>query len=225
MKTKSALKIIAIFLVIAMTVQDAALAAPAAADWNSWSVHGGKQRLPKVKFSIPDAAGFVAGGYRAPGTDAKTVIIIEDAHANPSAQLNAARIIGEIAAADAARTIYTEGAQGDVTLSSLPGGAQADLAQAKALVQKARLSGFELADLTAPGRLRLWGVEDERLYDEALELYRRTADGRAAALTLLDRAERAIDAISGEMFTAQLKELFAARTEHEAGDLSTVRYF
>ncbi|MBP9733456.1 MAG: hypothetical protein KBD07_03675, partial [Candidatus Omnitrophica bacterium] len=27
------------------------------------------------------------------------------------------------------------------------------------------------------------------------------------------------------MFTAQLKELFAARTEHEAGDLSTVRYF
>lgn len=208
-----------------MTAQDTALAAPAATDWDSWSVHGGKQQLPKVGFRVPDAAGFVAGGYRAPGVDTKTVIVIEDAHANPSAQLNAARIIGEIAAADAAHTIYTEGAQGDVTLSSLSGGAEVDLARAQALVHKARLSGFELADLTAPGRLRLWGVEDEPLYDEALELYRQTAAGRAAALTFLDRAERAMDALSEDMFTAQLRELLAARTAHESGDLSTVRYF
>ena len=227
------IKIIAALLAVALAVQDTAWAAPDAfGGWADWSARGGKPRLPKISFVVPASAGFIDGGYRAPapagGAPERLVVLLQDAHANPSAQLNAARILRVVAAAEKVRTIYTEGAEGDVTLSGMlrSGTDPADVrAAAEALVRKGRLAGFEFADLSEPGTFALHGVEDEGLYDEALGLYRAAASERATAVRFLERASRAAETLADELFGAELQALRLARVEHLAGGLSTVDYF
>jgi serine/threonine protein phosphatase PrpC len=228
------IKILAAVLAAALAVQDAAWAAPDAFDgaWADWAARGGKAGLPKVAFTVPESAGFVDGGYRAPapaaGEPERLVILLQDAHVNPSAQLNAARILHAVMAAEKIRTVHTEGAGGDVTLSRM---LRADFdpeavrAAAEPLVRKGRLTGFEFADLSDPGTLTLHGVEDEALYDEALALYRAAAADRAAAVRFLDRASRAAETLAEELLGAELQALRRTRAAHQEGGLSTVDYF
>ena len=51
--------------------------------------------LPSLSFQVPDSIARVEDSFRAPGSS-KTLILIQDAHANPSGQLNLARLLDRL---------------------------------------------------------------------------------------------------------------------------------
>lgn len=221
------LKSISVLLIAVIAAQDAAWAAPVPPRMDVWSAAGGKAQLPTIGFEVPSSAGFIEDGYRAPDPKG-LVVLLQDAHTNASAQLNAERILREAAGRGGVRTVFTEAAEGDVTLSgylSPRADGSAVVRTAESLVRKGRLTGFELADLRRPGTVTLWGVEDPALYDEALEVYRQEAAARADALRFLDRARRTGEALADEFFSAEFKELYLAARRHRAGGSSTVDLF
>src|SRR5262245_18485017 len=89
-RTNPILKSISLLLVQPFVLQQVAYAAPGIAP-----VQFDLFQKPGVGFEFPASVASIGDAYKAPGSR-KTVFLIEDAHTNPSGQMNLARALEQI---------------------------------------------------------------------------------------------------------------------------------
>ena len=113
---------IAVLCAAAFLAQDMAWAAPQVRIMPTPAPTAAEVASSMVRFRLPDSVGLIDDAWKAPadadGKD-RLVVLVQDAHTNPSGQINLSRALGSILAAEPVGTVYTEGAQGDVSLRFL----------------------------------------------------------------------------------------------------------
>ncbi|MCA9396984.1 MAG: hypothetical protein KC649_07410 [Candidatus Omnitrophica bacterium] len=148
--------------------------------------------------------------------------LIQDAHTNASAQFNISVIINRLLTERKLQTVYLEAGDGDVSLSALKSGTEKSrrISVGEKYVRKGFMQGAEFANLTSDLDFSLWGVEDQRLYEDALNEYRRISEGREKALQYLASADSLMNAVRHEVLSKPALELYESRKRflnHESG--------
>jgi hypothetical protein len=209
-------KSIAAILAAALCLESAAFAAPFTTAASDAAAVG---RMP-----VSAAVAVIEDRYELPG--ALRVILIQDAHTNESSQFNTARALEAIMAHQPIRTVYVEAGTGDDSLDFLKDASDplTRRAIAERLVRKGLLQGVEFAQLTADHSFGIWGVEDPRLYDRALEAYRAVSSDRQPLLHYLDQIDVTIRFIKERTYSPQLFELDTARSAFEGQAITPAAY-
>lgn len=224
-RRRSLIRYFAALLVVLFSLQDLAWAAPAPGVFLS------RPPMPRVSFELPASAGMIDGYYQASPArggqpDGRLILLIQDAHANGSAQLNAARILQELLRRENVRTVFTEADRGNVSLNYLQKYFSTDEIRRAAdpFVRKGELKGTEYLSATSDLDFTLQGIESRPLYDASLEAYAEVVRGRSRALSHLDRLARSLRALEAGVLNDALSALQAKRRRHAAGELSTAAY-
>ncbi|MBN1527097.1 MAG: hypothetical protein JW919_05915, partial [Candidatus Omnitrophica bacterium] len=143
------------------------------------------------------------------GAKPKTVIHIQDAHCNLSAQKSIEEILRYLNASHGTRVIALEGGEGDYDLSVF-----ADIKEASArekvaryFEREGRVSGAELFAIMNPDKAVLKGVEDADLYFKNLAAYRNSLKDKEYADNVLERLSSDISALKERVYSPRLKEL------------------
>lgn len=216
----AALRPVAFLMTFLMCTQEVALAAPEASALLQNLTH------PLVSFELPASVGTIEDSHRG-DISAPKIILIQDAHTNPSGQKNAAQAIRLILEKEPVTHVFAEGASGDLSIGFLKERFSREVLEkaGEPFVNKSLLKGSELANLTAAKDFTLWGIEDQPLYDRALEAYRAAAEGRDHALALLDRIDRSIETLKGQFYSADLQKLDRLKRSYDAGETALTDYF
>ncbi|MFT5207464.1 MAG: hypothetical protein ACI9CF_001216 [Candidatus Omnitrophota bacterium] len=100
------------------------------------------------------------------------VILIQNQSENVQVQENVARILRFLLNRISLKTVFVQSATGDVSLSFLNDLSKSNKREkiAHTYLQSGKLSGAEYANLIDRKELILWGVENEHLYSQVLEL-------------------------------------------------------
>lgn len=184
-------------------------------------------REPLVRFKLPDSAATIVETYRSPSRNAATLILLQDAHTNESAQFNLARALEAILESERIRTVFVEAGFGDVSLSDLRGRVTAERRRrvASTFLRAGELSGAEYASLVSEKDFALRGVEDENLYWESVALYASIARDRGKFDGYLRRIETTIAALKPSVYSPALAEFDALRSKYKAGELPATSYY
>lgn len=208
---RTPLRALALGLAAAMLCQDLALAAP--------EIGALRPMLPFAQafdYGIPSSVATVETigvSGRRENPSAKRIILIRDAHANPSGQFNLAKTLDLLLAKEKLPVIYTEGADRDVSLLHFKKLADpATLGRvAKEYVYRGEIKGSEYLELTGASNFRIRGVEERRLYRKALDAYRAVAETRAASEQALAELRTTARYLTGKILRPELAELLARR--------------
>ncbi len=225
MNNKRIIKYVSIFLVFAFFSEQLALAAPGQvlgeAGISSSTV---SQNNVGLKFGIPESIAVVDDSYLAEGSD-KTIILIQDAHTNTSAQLNIARVLDIILSKQSITNIFLEAGEGDMSLSDLR---SAPLAKRKQVglkyLKKGILQGSEYFDLTTEHNFKLWGVEDSELYDQGIQIYKNVVDQREEFKTYLAKLKSVSEFLKSKIYNPMLFEYDAIKSDYDKENLSITTY-
>lgn len=221
------LRSISLVLTVTFVCQDLAFAAPAPAPapWTPTAV-------PSLAFRLPESVARIEDGYTAPAVPGssvapKLIFLFQDAHTNESGQLNYAKALRTILPAEGIADIFTEAAQGDVSVTPLKQDREPAAMEPVALayVRKGLLKGDEYLSLSSDLDFRIRGVEDPALYDASLEAYQSVAARRTQTRGYLDRLSRTAETLKQTVYGADLKKADAARTAYVRGEKSLADYF
>jgi hypothetical protein len=121
-----------------------------------------KETLP----SVPGSVATLEDAWRAPGHSSSTLILVQDAHTNPSAQFNTAKLLDHVLSfrareAEKSPHIFLEAGSGEESLSFLR--SSSDLLKrkrvAESFLRQGKLQGIEYLDLTSDHTFIPWGVD------------------------------------------------------------------
>ena len=180
-----------------------------------------------VSLEFPDSVASVEDAYRSAGSQ-KTLILIQDAHTNPSAQFNIAKSLDRILDKDQDfKLVFLEAADGSDSLSFLRKyGTESKRTQAAgSFVQKGIFNGAEYFDITSLKHILLWGVEDKALYLKSLDAYKAVAQQREKFLTYLSRVDQAVQSLKPRLFNPLLNEFDALHQKNLKEEISLTDYF
>ncbi|MFT5207700.1 MAG: hypothetical protein ACI9CF_001457, partial [Candidatus Omnitrophota bacterium] len=207
-------------LVLCLLMQSVVYAAPSFPSLtNLWN-----QNL-KINFVLPQSIGHIEDSYKAPNSE-KTIVLIQDAHTNASAQLNIAKMLDIILAEEDIDLVFLEAGNGDLSLSDLRQDASLNHRKQVGLkyIKKGLLQGSEYFDLTTKREFKLWGVESRDLYNQSLEIYKSVVDQRADFKAYLAKVKITTDLLKEKLFNPALQKLDQQRIAYQNGDLSFVEY-
>ncbi|MFT7638045.1 MAG: hypothetical protein ACI9Y8_001832, partial [Candidatus Omnitrophota bacterium] len=219
------IKYISIFLVFAFFSEQLAVAAPGPASANiQIPPNSTYQNSLKFEYDIPESIAVVDDSYLAEGSD-KTIILIQDAHTNVSAQLNIARALSFILDQENISNIFLEAGVGDMSLSALR---EAPLAKRKEVglkyLKKGVLQGSEYFDLTSEHVFNLWGVEDSALYNQGLEIYKNVVDQREEFKAYLAKLKSVCEFLKSKLYNPMLFEYDAINSDYVKDQISITNY-
>ncbi len=215
-------------LVLCLLVQDLAWAAPdlkLGVKGKEQSLKWAKTLLPELPESIVklDDAWRGTGGSGPSGT----VILIQDAHANPSGQMNLAKTLDLIFShGGEGAQVFLEAGFGDDSLSFLRN--HGSLSERKRIaykyLSKGLLNGEEYLDLTSSHNFALWGVEDKGLYLKALKNYKVVAQDRSKFKDYLSKIQTTLDILKPRLLNPVLYKLDQDRQSYLKDNLSLTDY-
>jgi len=156
----------------------------------------------------------------------KTLYLIQDAHTNPSAQLNIAKSLEILLENKKTRWVFTEAGIGDNSLTFLRPHGLPEIRRRRALeyLRKGEFKGTEYLSLASDEDFVIWGVEDRALYAESLAAYRRTVKHQADAAAFLGRMEQTAQVLKEKLFGASLLDLDCARRSYLEGEMPFLEY-
>ncbi|MCA9395556.1 MAG: hypothetical protein KC649_00165, partial [Candidatus Omnitrophica bacterium] len=207
-------------LVVSFVAQQAAFAAPAL---DVSGLIGSPSEIHSLH--IPESIALIDDAYTA-GPGAATVYLLQDAHTNASGQFNMAKTIDFLIAKKNTDLVFTEAADGEISLSDLKAQTSPDVMkfEATALVRKGYLHASEFLALTGSRDFRLIGVEDRALYDEGLLIYRQIMSERPAALAYLKKLNRTAKVLKAQIYSADLMRLDELKSDYLKNKLSVTDY-
>ncbi len=195
-------------------------------------------QLPKI--DIPKSVGMVQESRKAsprtPNSKLRTIILVEDAHVNVSAQLNIAKILeaiipkvegGRSKVEGKSTYVFLEAGTGNDSLSYLRqyGTANQREIVAKKYLNKGYVQGADYLDLTSDLNFVLWGVEDKKLYNEGLKIYAELIAQREKLNAYLARVQKTIDILKPKIFNPSLQILDQKKKDYDAQKISLTEYF
>lgn len=174
-------KIISLLIVLSMTAQTALAGMPA-----------GNATAPAIENSaqnlwIPSEWGQIGQVSQNPSPQG-SVILIQDAHGNESAQRNIAHLIEFLSQKYSTRLLLSEGASGKLELANANLGDDRDQVAevSELLLKEGYLNGLEYAIVRASRNnnvdYQAWGMEDPTQYHEAFDLIRELFKHEAQSL-------------------------------------------
>jgi hypothetical protein len=178
---------------------------------------------------IPEEFGTVEEVYRSPGhqVTGHQLFLIQDAHVNESAQRNIAKIIDQLIEKEKIKTVFLEAGTGDDSLSDkrLLADAKRRLDVSERFLRKGYIQGPDYLDINSDKKFQLWGVEDKKLYYEAVGLYHDLVKNRETANAFVDRIERALRSLKPRLFNSQLLEFDKKREAYLSNIHTLTDYF
>ena len=207
-------------LVWAFLIQDLAGAAPE----NIFSAGKAPLFAQAPRFEIPASMGVVEEVYQAEGQ--RKIYLIQDAHTNESCQASVSRLLEFLNQSQKLEYVFLEAGTGDNSLSYLreKGSEAARRAVAHRWLQKGELKGSEHLDVASNLPLKLWGVEDKKLYFESVTLYRAIVERRAEFQEYLDGAAAAVKALKPLIYNPLLLAYDSKNREYHAGKITATDY-
>lgn len=198
-------KITVTFLVAALALQSSgwALSAPAPASAKAFS------------FSVSPAVAIVDDIYHNPrGT--RSVLIIQDPDAGVARQQNIARALDRVLTTENINQVFVEGGAGELSLSALKGKTETIRRGqvAKDYLKNGQIQGAEYLSLVAPYDVSVVGLEDPKLYDQAVSAFLSLHRERKEVLAVLTRLESAIGVLKASLYNATLAEFDTDRERY-----------
>ncbi len=159
-----------------------------------------------LDLKIPFRWGIIRDLYNS-GTD-KLIVNIQDAHCDFVAQENISRILERLASDYRLKVVALEGASGQVQNPILSFFPQDSVKKEVSLylVKEGKLTGAEYLAITSDYGLKLYGVEDIRLYMDNLEAFQRSQPFKKEAKAYFSLLKRALDKLKPYLYNDGLKE-------------------
>ena len=224
-KIKS-LRLVSAFVLVAMLCQDLAYANPKIKSHLIQPLFSPKPiPIPENIARLDDF--WFASASSMPRNDGLMVYLIQDAHTNLSAQMNIARALEILIQKEKIKTVYLEGGFGDVSLNFLKPQSKAEKRQdvGKRYLRTGEISGAEYLNLISNADFGLWGVEDEKLYWDSLEIYRSIVKDRERFKNYLSRVKRSAEELKPEILNPMLRTFDSFREKFLDGAISFTEYF
>ncbi len=240
------MKAISLGLVFTFFLQDLSFANPDSKsfDFLKFQQFQSAKWAESVLPSIPSSMATVEDAWHG---GPQIVILLQDAHTNPSGQLNLAKSLDLILAKNIQSSprrrgserldsrlrrnddkiqVFVEGGFGNDSLSFLRqyGSTEQRKNIARSYLQKGLIHGEEYLDLISDHDFQLWGVEDKDLYRQALELYRGVASERGRFESYLDKIQNTIEVLKPRILNPVLLSFENSYEKYRKGETSFVVY-
>ncbi len=155
---------------------------------------------------------------------AKTIIIIQDAHCNYEAQHNIANIIETLVRDYGISLVAVEGAEGDLDLSRYGKYADGE-AKAKAVdkyVRQGYVSGPEYLNITQYQQLPfgIYGIEDGRLYVKNYVSFRENLANAKETGTFIKQVTKVLQALKEKVYSEELLAFDQKQREYDKNEFS-----
>ena len=183
---------------------------------------------PSISLKFPDSVAQIEDTYEAGG---KLVYLIQDAHTNESGQLNLSKVLDTLLSQDKQlKYIFSEAGVGNNSLSFLRGrvGNGRDrslrIQVANKYLKQGILHGSEYLDLTSDHKFTLWGVENPKLYIQALESYKKVAKDRERYEAYLKKIDQTISTLKPRIYNPNLLDLDTLHEKFLKEEISLTAY-
>ncbi|NQT32448.1 MAG: hypothetical protein HQ594_02105, partial [Candidatus Omnitrophica bacterium] len=158
----------------------------------------------------------------------ETIINIQDAHASLSAQYSIANLLDSLVTNYDLDLIAIEGATGPVNtsiLKSFPDKKVRDSVAESFMVEGYMGAGEFFATITDNKDIKLYGIENDELYQANLESFREVAAEQAVRLGNISALLTELEALEEKACSSDLKELNSRCALHRKGELSFKDYW
>ena len=176
------------------------------------------------QFPIPEDQGLVTALHA--GRPDRTVILIQDAHANLGSQLNAARLLRHLSKHGALQGIAFEGGAGDLDASVLnfyPDAAvRANVSEY--FLKQARIGAAEYYAWNSAEPVRLFGAEDAVLYEQNRTAYIKARDASREGRQQLSQLKNLLETLARYIFPESWKELRQSKSRFYSGKISLAEH-
>ncbi len=176
------------------------------------------------EFRLPAPLGIVKETYQGP--NGKTIIHIQDAHCNYSAQKNVREIVSYLREKYGVNLATLEGGEGNYDLSVFTDIVDLSVREKVAdyFTKEGRINGVELYAVLNPDKVTLKGLEEARLYKKNLAVYQESLKHKDKIDTALKLIQHQIDKEKETTYSPQLKELDSKIQAYNNGKLEFKDY-
>lgn len=138
------------------------------------------------------------------GSNNKLIIHIQDPHSNYSGQMNIAKTLDSLMRSTKEYLILAEGSSIDATLTDHKAGISENdwKISARRFLQDGVITGIEYLNLTTSHPLKIMGIEDKYLYQQALVAYGDLVSVRKEILLYLHKIHSSIDRLKNKHYPA-----------------------
>ncbi|MFT5207462.1 MAG: broad specificity phosphatase PhoE [Candidatus Omnitrophota bacterium] len=188
--------------------------------------------LPKhpIQLTLLESTATIVDAYTAISSKAikaPTIILIEDAHVNPSAQKNIAKAIESIVQQTGIETVFAEAAFGDNSLNEFRshGSPLSRTRLGDQLINNSEINGSEYASLTTPLDFKIIGVEDPSLYAKSLDVYKSIVQTRKDLDAYLNKIKTTLNYLKPKIINDTLNKFDSLRLAYTNQEIALTVYF
>jgi len=185
---------------------------------------GGSSLLDVEEVELPQEIGRVTEVHK--GTSDKTIIYIQDLHANYSAQKSLAGIMNYLIGKHNISVVLVEGGITDNDFSYIRNGFPIEFRERKAeeLLKEGVITGEEYVDIAGIYDLKFQGIEDQELYERNMEAFLEVDRFKEEALTLAGHFKGIAKNLKMHIYDKALKEFDSKRKDYQDDKLEFTDY-
>lgn len=183
--------------------------------------------LSAQEVSVPENLGFVVQSYESANSSRKKLIVhIQDLHVHYEAQKNLAQILEKLINDYKLNLVLVEGGWGDVSLSYLRdyGSKEKRLEVAEKYLKSGEISGEEYLDIVSDYPLKLYGIEEERLYNEHIKLFLEVEKFQSKAKEYIQGLKEVAEELKPRIYSRSLQELSQAQKDKDENKITLVNF-
>jgi len=177
-------------------------------------------------FSIPRDRAITRESFQAPSRD-ELIINIQDAHDSLSAQYSIVDILDTLVKEYNLSLVALEGSSGYIDTSLLKTFPIEEIRKdtADELMKKGELSAGEFFSIVGDNDIELYGIEDNSLYKEHVELFKQTIAKREDNLKTINSLADALTDIKDAIYPERVKELNEKSALYKEGKITFKDYW
>ncbi|MBI4353493.1 MAG: hypothetical protein HY593_06195, partial [Candidatus Omnitrophica bacterium] len=158
-------------------------------------------------FSVPKNIGLVKEANQT--SSRETIINVKDIHDNFNAQESIVHILENLIANYNVKTIGIEGMEGPIDTSLLAAFPYEDMKRntANYLMQAGKLSAGEFLSAMTSGKVAVYGMDDNELYEENLRDFKRNLEKKKENFSRIEKLLAALERFEKAVYSEELREL------------------
>ena len=174
--------------------------------------------------SIPEKIGSIKKRYK--GKNGKLVIHIQDAHCNYEVQTNISKMLENLSKTHNINIVSVEGADGFIDISYFKALQDVEMLKkfANSSLKKGELTGAEFLAITKDYPIKLYGVENQELYDENLNVFTSTYPRAEEIEKYLLNVKTILSKLKRHVYSKDLKRFDEAIEKFRKREMSLSEY-
>ncbi len=161
------------------------------------------------------------------GKTKKLIIHIQDAHCHYEAQKKVSQVLEKLIKNYGLGLILVEGGSGDVSLSYLRNYGTQELREevAEEYLKKGEIAGEEYLDIISDLPFRLYGIENDDLYNAHLDSFWEVESFKKKAIENGSVLKSLVDSLKRELYNTQLRFFERKKAGYEKEEISITDYY